>query len=226
MVNYNWVRKALFGLCLPVIIFSLSGCGAVATKTHFYAPVTADLAAGNYLQAAEKFEAEKRNFRDKDRFLYYLDSGILYNYSENYDLSNIRLTLAENAAEDLFTKSVSKAGASLLLNDNILDYAGEDYEILYTNLIKALNFMALKKFDDAFVEIRRSNLKLQLLEQKYSDAAAVMQRGVDKDPHRLDIKYAAEPVRFNNSAFADTSACICMPPMANMMMPASIAISS
>ena len=187
---------------LPLLFMAVLGCAAVVTRTKFYAPVTADVKIGNFQGAVDKFESEKKNFGDKDRLLYFLDSGALYHYVQNYELSNTRLSLAETAAEELFTRSVSRAGASLLLNDNTLEYAGEDYEILYTNLLKALNFMALHDFDDAFIEIKRSNLKLQLLEQKYAEAATIMQRGLEKDSNDLDIDYAAEKVRFNNSAFA------------------------
>jgi uncharacterized protein len=204
-VNYYFCNSSsrtfyLFWILLP--IFIITGCGAVATKTKFYAPVTTEFEAGNYDAAVEKFEKAKGKFDQKDRFLYYLDSGALYYYASLYDSSNVKLTAAENAAEELFTKSISRAATSMILNDNILEYSGEDYEILYTNLLKALNYLELGSFDDAFVEIRRANLKLQLLEQKYLGAAAMLNRTSLRDT--LDAKPDYEPakVRFNNDAFA------------------------
>ena len=89
-----------------------------------------------------------------------------------------------------------------MLNDNVLEYSGEDYEILYTNLIKALNYAALGEFDDAFVEIRRANEKLELLEQKYADAAKELQGGVARDTADVDFAYDLKHVRFYSSAFA------------------------
>jgi hypothetical protein len=183
---------------LPLLIFS--GCGAVATQTKLYGPVTDELKAGRYENAVEKFEKARNKFGAKDRFLYYLDSGALYHYAGQHDSSIARLTLAENAAEELFTRSVSRAATSLLLNDNILEYAGEDYEILYTNLLKALDFAALGKYEDAFVEIRRANLKLELLEQKYIGAAAILNRDQPKDAPELE--YQPKSVRFASDAFA------------------------
>ena len=189
-----------------LVVFALAaaiaGCGMVATKTGFYRPVTQDLSAGNYKLAASKFEEVKGKFDSKDRFLYYVDSGALNHYAENFDSSNARLTLAESAAEDLFTKSISRAAASMVLNDNVLEYSGEDYEILYTNLIKALNYLSLNKFDDAFVEIRRADLKLDLLEQKYLGAAAILQQGETQDSTDSKIEYVPDKVRFSNDAFA------------------------
>jgi hypothetical protein len=188
---------AILGLLYASI---LAGCGAVATRTKFYKPISADLVAGNYDRAARSFEKAKLDH--KDRFLYYIDSGALYHYASDYDTSNVRLTQAENAAEELFTKSISRAAASMLLNDNVLEYSGEDYEILYANLIKALNYLELENFDDAFVEIRRSNLRLQLLEQKYGAAAARLNRGEANDTSGAKIKYEPGEVRFNNDALA------------------------
>jgi uncharacterized protein len=198
MVNGRAVSRA-FALGL-LSAFIISGCGAVATRTKFYKPITAELNAGNYTKAAAEFD--KAKFDNKDRFLYYIDSGALYFYASEFDSSNIRLTAAENASEDLFTKSITRAATSMLLNDNILEYAGEDYEILYSNLIKALNYLALKKFDDAFVEIRRADLKLSLLEQKYQNAAEELNRGEVSDTTEVKINYKAGDVRFNNDAFA------------------------
>lgn len=186
-----------------MILICLSGCGSMATRKGFYEPITAELQAGNYETAAAQLEKARDDgkFDEKDRFVYYVDAGLAYNYAGLYDSSNLRLHQAEIAAEELFTRSISKAALSLLLNDNALEYAGEDYEILYTNLMSALNYIALDKFDDAFVEIRRANLKLEQLEQKYAEAAHMLQRGSEDDTVKVEVDYEVEPVRFHNSAF-------------------------
>ncbi len=193
---------AAFGLLLCLLLFA--GCGTVSTQKNFYDPITAELQNGNFDAAVTGIESAQENnkFQEKDRFIYYLDAGLAYHYASLYDSSNIRLSKAELAAEELFTKSISKAALSLLLNDNVLDYSGEDYEILYTNLIMALNYISEDKFDDAFVEIRRANDKLNLLEQKYRDAAAQYNDNLPDDTGRIEINYEADKVRFNNDAFA------------------------
>ncbi|UCE17609.1 MAG: hypothetical protein JSV84_12075 [Gemmatimonadota bacterium] len=187
---------------LALLVFL--GCSFLATRKGFYEPITADLQSGKYESAVQKIEAAKdsKKFAEKDRFLYFIDSGLAHFYASQYDISNTKLTLAENAAEELFTKSVSRTAASLLLNDNVLEYPGEDYEVLYTNLFKALNYLELKKFDDAFVEIRRANLKLELLEQKYAVAAEKLQRSSPDDAEEVRLKYDVKKVRFHNDAFA------------------------
>jgi hypothetical protein len=194
----NPVTIHIHGILLLTLV--ISGCGAVATQTKFYAPVTEELESGRYELAAQKFEAARKKFGHKDRFLYFIDSGALYHYAGSHDSSIARLSLAETAAEELFTRSISRAAGSLLLNDNLLEYSGEDHEILYANLLKALAFAAKGDYEGAFVEIRRANLKLNLLEQKYLDATEIFNRNKSKDD--AEINYEARKVRFNNDAFA------------------------
>ncbi len=186
------------------LVLALSSCASVATRKGFYEPITADLRAQEYDAAVQKIEAaaDKNRYSEKDRLLYYLDSGLAHHYAAYQRISNERLSLAEETGEELFTKSVSRAAASLLLNDNVLEYSGEDYEILYTNLVKALNYLAMDQFDDAFVEIRRSNEKLDLLEQKYDAAGKTFQEGAKGDTAGVAIDYRAARVRFENDAFA------------------------
>jgi hypothetical protein len=193
-----------FAAASPLVLLVFVGCSSVATRKGFYDPITAELRSGNSAAAAQMLETarQKKKYAEKDRLLYFIDAGMLYYYSGDFNASNEKLHLAEAAAEELFTKSISRAAASLLLNDNVLEYAGEDYEILYTNLIKALNYIALGEFDEAFVEIRRANLKLDLLESKYAGAAAQLQQGSPDDTAQVDVAYQIDKVRFHNDAFA------------------------
>jgi len=189
---------------LLLVILILTGCGSVRTQTGFYEPVYEELETGNFTEAAAGIERAKENgkYGHKDRLVYYLDAGMVYHYAMQYDTSNTRLHLAEDAAEELFTKSISRAATSMLLNDNVLEYSGEDYEILYANLMKCLNYIRKDDIEDAFVEVRRANLKLELLDQKYDDAAKELTTASKNDTLDYDIEYAVDNVRFHNDAFA------------------------
>lgn len=130
------------------------------------------LARADYSAAVSRIEsAANKAYTPKDRVVYYLDIGMLHHWNGDYRKSNEYLEKAERAIEDNFTKSVTRAAASLILNDNTLAYAGEDYEDIYLNVFKALNYLALGLNDDAFVEVRRINNKLVLLESKYDKMA-------------------------------------------------------
>ena len=153
---------------------------------------------GRYESAVAAMEDDDLSlYGDAERVLYYLDAGMLYHYAGEYEKSNQLLGQAERVIEDLFARSVSRAAASLLVNDNVLEYPGEDYEDIYINVFKALNFLALEKPDSAFVEIRRIDEKLGVLEDKYADLAAGMNASEDR---RIDFTPGAS--RFYNSALA------------------------
>lgn len=196
-------RLTCAGLAAGLALLQI-GCSSVSTKRSFYQPLVAELQAGKYDSVSIAFESKamQDRFGNKDRFLYFIDAGLAHHYAGSFDSSNIRLEQAELAAEELFTKSISRAAASLLLNDNVLEYAGEDYEILYSNLIKALNYLLEDDFDGAFVEIRRANQKLLVLEDKYAEAAKQLNSGAARDSSAVKINYDAPKVRFHNDAFA------------------------
>ncbi len=194
-------RAAICGALLLILV----GCGSAVNKKSFTEPLEADLRAGNYPAAVAKIEAAKEDgkYGKKDRFLYFLDAGLAYHYASLFDSSNIRLSEAEQTADELYTKSVSKAIlANTLANDNVLEYGGEDYEVLYSNLIMAINYLKLGLFDDAFVEVRRANDKLDLLEQKYVDMTERMSQEAREDTSATYVEVQAPEVHFNNSAFA------------------------
>ena len=200
--SISFMKPVFVGVLVCLVLFV--GCSSVTTQKAFYEPIAAELRAHNFDAAVEKVEAARAagKYKSKDRFLYYLDVGLANHYASRHEISNEKLTLAEDAADELFTRSVSRAAASMVLNDNVLEYAGEDYEILYANLIKTLNYIALDDFDDAFVEVKRANEKLDLLEQKYRRAAQKFNEGAQDDSVRVEIEYNASKVRFNNDAFA------------------------
>jgi len=174
--------KSSFGkYLLPILILLiLAGCASMATYKQQYVAIDEMVAIRNFSGAITQLETAKdKYYQKKDKVIYYLDLGMLYHYNKQFVKSNEMLTLAENAIDELYTKSVTRAAASMLINDNILDYDGEDYEDIYLNIFKALNYLELELFDDAFVEIRRVNNKLELLGQKYNSLADQLNRTKD-----------------------------------------------
>jgi hypothetical protein len=168
-------------LFLLFISFTLSSCSSIVTNTAFYNPILADLKNGNYGEASQQIiNAElEGEYTDKDRVLLHLDKGMIFHYQGEYKKSNEEFEKAELAIEDLYTKSISKGAVSILLNDNALAYSGEVYEDLYLNIFKALNYLHLNSFDDAYVEVKRVNDKLKLLDTKFENYIANMNSAED-----------------------------------------------
>lgn len=187
------MRKSIPVMVALLIIFSAIHLDAKAPKIK-------DLdSALQYrdIPAAIALVEKPKAYKEKEKLLYYLDAGMLHHYNGNWQKSNELLSLAEDAIVELYTKSVSKAAASMLLNDNALDYSGEDYEDVYINVFKALNFLNLGDDEAAFVEIRRVDDKLTYLEQKHAKMAKELSSGKDS---KTEIVTGAN--KFHSSALA------------------------
>jgi len=193
------MKKILVSIIiLSLLIVAFSGCSSMRTSKGQYVGMMDKLREQDYDACLEQIEDSKDKFyKEKEKVLFYLDMGMLYHYNGDYVKSNEYLTDAEYAIEDLYTKSVGKAAASMLLNDNALDYFGEDYEDIYLNIFKALNYLHMDNFEDAFVEIRRVNNKLNILEDKYEKIAKQYNESEDK---KKEFKIGDN--KFQNSALA------------------------
>ncbi|MCF8266662.1 MAG: hypothetical protein K9I69_01180 [Ignavibacteriales bacterium] len=183
------IKKAAF---TAVLITVLTGCASIRTNTDYYDPLLHDLAAGQKEEAVILVNSEKftESFADKDLLLLKLERAMVFQYAGDYEKSLEEFESAERIIEDAYTKSISKGATSLLLNDNALDYSGEVYENLYISVFKALNYLNLNKFDEAYVEIRSVNDKLKELDirnENYIDAlnsadstdASIIMRDID-----------------------------------------------
>jgi len=189
-------RSIISKIIIFFLIFIISSCSTMKTSKVQFTGIEEKLKIRDYAGAISQIESAKdKYYKPKEKVVYYLDLGMLYHYHKEYAKSNEFLSKAEKAIEELYTKSISRAAASLLLNDNVLEYAGEDYEDIYLNIFKALNYIELDLFDDAFVEIRRINNKLSMLEDKHTKIADQFNLSKDK---KVDFK--AGKNKFHNSA--------------------------
>ncbi|MGM0381320.1 MAG: COG3014 family protein [bacterium] len=164
------LQKLNLAASVLLIFLILTGC---ATPLKHYEKIDSSLTRGNYSQPISllKKAREKGNYEKKDRVLYYLELGIANHYAGNYKKSNQLLDNAERSMQELFTKSVSNIGKSLLTNDNELPYRGEPYEEIYVNFFKSLNYARMNDPSASRVEIRKIYEKLKNMERKYKTEA-------------------------------------------------------
>ncbi len=163
------VKNLLIILTAAILI---SSCASTRTSLKQYADIDQKIEQRDINGALEQIKnCKDKYYSKKEKVLYYLDMGMLNYYAGDHVASNEYLEKADTAIMDNYTKSVSKAALSMLLNDNALEYPGEDYEDIYINIFKAFNYLELGSFDDAFVEINMINIKLNKLEDKYRKMA-------------------------------------------------------
>ncbi len=194
-------QRSAYWLVLQSTALLLSGllltcCAASIHSPKVVKSLDSALASRDIAAALEIVEKPKY-YKEKERLLYYLDAGMLHHYNGDWQRSNELLSRAEDAIQELYTKSISRAAASMLLNDNTLEYAGEDYEDIYINVFKAINYLNLGNSEAALVEVRRVDDKLSYLEQRHARIAKEMS---EESEGKIDFK--AGKSRFHSSALA------------------------
>jgi len=127
----------------------------------------------NFNQEFERGDLEKalrslrsQNNNSKTRFLDDVNSGLVLSLLGRYDESNTHFEEAFLYGEDYRTNYLYEA-ASFLTNPNFTAYRGEDHEHLMLLYYKALNLLKMNKTEEALVECRRLNIRLQQLSDRY-----------------------------------------------------------
>lgn len=90
-------------------------------------------------------------------------------FAGEYAESNSVLEAAEARIDELFTTSLSTQAGSFLTNDNLLPYEGEDFEKVMVNLVRAVNYAAMGVRDEALVEARKVDHKLNVINDRYAE---------------------------------------------------------
>ena len=140
-----------------------------APSIKHYPRINQYLLSQDYDSAYKLVQEKKKTYAKRNAVLYYLDEGIISHFAGRYKESNRSFSKAESIMEELYTKSISKAAASFLISDNTVPYRGEDFERAMVNLFMALNYVGLGKWEDAVVEGRKVDSKLNLINSQYEE---------------------------------------------------------
>ncbi len=165
MTRTSIVQKALWSY-VTALSFLLASCGM---STEFYRDVEDDVSEGRYYGAIDRVRDNRPAYGDKSTVLFNLDMGLLFHYAGEPDSSIKYFFEAEREIDELYTKSVSLAAISFILNDNLLPYEGENFEKVLINVFLALNYAEKGLTEDALVEARKVDLKLRALARQYEE---------------------------------------------------------
>lgn len=146
-----------------IFLISLTGCASFYQLNYEF---NKKFEQGEIEQASDILDQNKKAAKSKTRFLYYANRGVVEHLLGNYERSNEWLEQAYIFGED-YQKNYLNFAASYFLNPNLIVYPGEDHEHLLLLYYKSLNFLQLKKYDEALVECRRLNQRLYELGDKY-----------------------------------------------------------
>lgn len=125
-----------------------------------------DFTQGNLKKAQSFLEHHKKAAEKKDRLLYFLDRGVVEQMLGNYQESNFYFEQAYLFSQD-YRRNFSSDLVGMVANPMLKPYEGEDFELILLHFYKAMNYIQMQELDQALVEVRRVNINLNSLNDKY-----------------------------------------------------------
>ncbi len=156
------MKKAIIAIFLTCFLCSCA-------PQFKYEILQSTMKAGNCPGAAELVKNNKKEYGKKAQLLFMLDSGMINLQCGNYDLACKHFSDAEELSAQLWTKSISKGAASMVTNDLIIPYGGEDFERAMINLFSAIAYIKKGEYDEAMTDCRRLDTLLSDYNSKYKN---------------------------------------------------------
>lgn len=149
---------------LPIFLFLLLLFSCVTRNTAF-SSVDELVRSGNYREAYDILVENKEDiYSDKDEVLFYLDSGALALHGRDMEHALAQLTMADNLMSELRKVNIGEQIQASIINDSLITYRGANYEYVFTSMMLSLGYLLQNKFDSGFVEIRRTQDKLDKIQ--------------------------------------------------------------
>jgi uncharacterized protein len=152
----------------------LAGCGPSVNR---YLLIDASLRAHDPKGADAIVQRTEKEYGEKSLVLYRMDRGMLLQLAGDYQQSNAVLEQAEEELDRLYTRKIRTQTLAFMTNDTALPYEGDPYEQVLINVLKALNYSALGQWDDALVEARRIDHRLNVLSDRIQEKGAYREDG-------------------------------------------------
>ena len=161
------IRLILRVVLAGLLVSAASGC---ATYAYKFQPIERALVARQpdvALTALDKAYSPS----GVDAPLYYLNQGMLLRLNKRYAESNAALEKAKKLIDAVEAISVTEHTSSVIVNDTVRSYEGEDFEKVLLHLYKALNYLDLQQPYEARVEVLQVDVKIRELNSGSSGAA-------------------------------------------------------
>ena len=157
-------------VCLSLLI-AASGCSSLQNYTKRSAPARASIMAGNFQGALARFPEEAAKGKDEvliriERAIILQDLGEFKQSSAEFEQAMGRIGEFEDRAVISASKSASEVG-TLVLNEQVMPYEGEDFEIILLHALNAVNYLMRGDLEGARVEVRKSYERQEQLSAKH-----------------------------------------------------------
>lgn len=174
-------RMLLLCLLLHVFVYSLSGCATYGMGAR---EAISHMRQGDFA-ASETALKEHIKPTGNDRLLYHMELGVIKHLQGQYKESNQLLEKAERIAENLETTYLTDSLVVMMSNPRQGPYGGLDFEKVFINYYKAINYFSLASqaatqterfnaLDGARIEARRLTMRLNELNDRKGTYSAVL----------------------------------------------------
>ena len=119
----------------------------------------------------------EKEYGEKSLVLYGMDRGMTLQLAGDYQQSNAVLERADDEVDRLYTRRIRTETLAFLTNDTALPYEGDPYEQVLINVLKALNYVRLGQWQEALVEARRIDHRLNVLSDRTKEKNAYRDDG-------------------------------------------------
>ena len=151
---------------MVIMLTMLEGC---TPKISHYVLVEESLRTGDVTKADQIVEESEKEYGSKSHVLYRMDRGMTLQLAGRYQESNAVLEQAEEEVDRLYTHRLRTEAKAFLINDTELTYEGDAYEQVMINVLKALNYAVMGAWNDAVVEARRIDHRLNVLSDRVQE---------------------------------------------------------
>ncbi len=159
------LKKFRYTWFFLIIILVFGGCATYYQRTQKFQE---ELHKGNFDKAYQWLNNNDKDATGKNAVLYHLNKGYVTFMQNQYQESNKSFHQADILIEDYY-KSLGKEAVALLTNPMMKPYKPEDFEAVLLHFFTSLNYINLNQYDEALVECKRINIKLNALNDRYKD---------------------------------------------------------
>lgn len=156
-------RARTLRFAILTLLLFMASC---ATYYHSNQAFNEVFERGEMQKALKTLQEKPSEGAGKKQFLYFVNNGLVLSLLGKYPESNHFFERAYNFGEDYRINYANEA-ATYFTNPNFSVYRGEDHEHLMLLYYKAMNYLKLGKTEEALVECRRLNIRLQQLSDRY-----------------------------------------------------------
>lgn len=155
-------------ICIFIVVacsLLLSSCASWYKRS---AEFQVSISKGDFEQAEKLLVKDRKQAEGRNKILYYLNQGYVEFMLGQPEKSNAAFERAEALTEDQHRNLLTEA-AVLISNPEMCPYIPEDFEVIMINFYKAMNYLKMNDMEAALIEVRKINIKLHQLNDKYPD---------------------------------------------------------